>query len=186
VWPSDPDQKGTWVRLYDAVRTPAHWLDIIRPGQYCVFILDARDRIPKDLEGRSFGEGEASVQIAATFDDAARFAEEVVSRHPELCAEIYNHEGKSGEPIRTIYEPSVRGKYEGMPLAKRSIGIGLLLLAGASAFVVCDARHDLRWMWGYIVGLKLAIVGGSYLVRGIAGYFEHRLEPAYTVRHNAD
>jgi hypothetical protein len=141
-----------------------------------VFILDARDRVPKNVDGRSFGEGEASVEIADNFNDAVRFANEVVSRHPELCAEIYNHEGKSGEPIRTVYEPSVRGKYEGLPPAKRSTGIGLLLLAAATVFVIYDAKHDLRWMWGYIVGLKLAIIGGSYLVRGVAGLLEHRLE----------
>src|SRR5215831_6134451 len=143
-----------WLRLYDAARTPPHWLELIRPGQCCVFILDARDRVPKNVDGRSFGEGEASAEISDNFDDAVRFAEEVVSRHPELCAEIYNHEGKSGEPIRTVYEPSVRGKYEGLPLAKRSTGVGLALLAAATLFVIYDAKHDLRWMWGYIVGLK--------------------------------
>lgn len=175
-----------WLRLHDEARMLAHWLEMIRPGEYCVFILHARDRTPKDFEGRSFSEGEASVEIAASFDDAIHFAEDIVSRHPELCAEIYNHEGKSGEPIRTIYDPSVRGKYEGIPLAKRSTWIGIALLAGASLFIVYDARHDLRWMWGYIIGLKLAIVGGSYLVRGVAGLFEHRPEQELPDRHSAD
>jgi hypothetical protein len=31
-------------------------------------------------------------------------------------------------------------------------------------------------MWGYIIGAKLLIIGGSYLVRGTAWLLEHRLD----------
>ena len=53
-----------WLKLYDAARTPAHWLEIVRPGEFCVFILDAHDRTPKDFEGRQFRDGDAAVEIA--------------------------------------------------------------------------------------------------------------------------
>ena len=164
-----------WLKLNDPARTPAHWLEIIRPGEFCVFILDADDRVPKDFEGRHFRDGDAAVEITPDFDTAVRFAEAVVARHPELCCEIYGSEGKSGEPLRTVYEASVRGKYEGLPFAKRETAIGLAVIFVASLFIIYDARHDLRWMWGYIIGAKLLIIGGSYLVRGVAGIFEHRL-----------
>jgi hypothetical protein len=168
-----------WLKVYDPARTPAHWLEIIRPGEYSVFIFDAHLRVPKDYDGHKFRDGETSVQIASDFDEALRFAQAVVASHPELCCEIYGNEGKSGEPLRTVYEPSVQGKYEGFPWARREASIGLSLVAVAALFIVYDARHDLRWMWGYIIGAKLLIVGGGYLVRGAAGLYEHRFGPQF-------
>jgi hypothetical protein len=167
-----------WLKLYDPARTPAHWLEIIRPGEYCVFILDAQNRVPKDFDGLQFVTDAASVEIAPDFAEAVRFADSVVTRHPELCCEIYGHEGKAGEPLRTVYEPSVRGRYEGLPWAKRETRIGLSLVSIGVLFIIYDARHDLRWMWGYIIGAKFLIIGGSFLVRGLAGLYEHRFGPS--------
>jgi hypothetical protein len=166
-----------WLRLYDAARSPAHWLEIIQPGEFSVFILDADLRIARDFNGEEFRDGEFAAEIAPDFASAVRFAEELVARHPELCCEIYGSEGRSGEPLRTVYEPSVRGKYEGLPWAKREAAIGATIISVGIAFIVYDARHDLRWMWGYILGAKLLIIGGSYLVRGIAGICEDRFAP---------
>jgi hypothetical protein len=165
-----------WLKLNDSARTPAHWLEIIRPGEFSVFVLDADNRVPKDFDGREFRDGDAAVEIASDFDEAVHFAEGVVARHPELCCEIYGSEGKSGEPLRTVYDASVRGKYEGLPVAKRETAIGVALIFVASLFIIYDALHDLRWMWGYIIGAKLLIIGGSYLVRGTAWLLEHRLD----------
>jgi hypothetical protein len=46
--------------------------------------------------------------------------------------------------------------------------IGVVLLALAAVFIIYDARHDLAWLRGYIVGLKLLIIGSVFLVRGAA------------------
>src|SRR5258708_13015503 len=132
-----------WLKVYDPARTPAHWLEIIRPGEFCVSILDAELRVPKDFDGRRFRDGEASVQIASDFAEAVGFAERVVSSHPELCCEIYDHEGKSGEPLRTVYEPSVEGKYRGLPLAKRETSIGLSIVAVSLLFIRSHASPPL-------------------------------------------
>jgi hypothetical protein len=163
-----------WIRLYDPTRTPAHWLEIIRPGQFCVFLLTASARAPKDANGQGFAPGEDSVQVAVNLPEALCFAEEIVSRHPQLCAEIYNHQGKTDEPIRTIYNPSERGKYEGADLAKRLLFIGLAVLSVAAPFIIYDAKRGLRWMWGYIIGLKLFIIGGTFVIRGIVALLELR------------
>jgi hypothetical protein len=166
-----------WLKLFDSGRVPPHWLDIIQPGQYCVFILDAAVRVPRDFNGLEFPEGGAAAEIKPDLASAVQFAETVVARHAELCCEIYGSEGKSGEPVRTVYEPSVRGLYEGLPWAKREASIGASLFSVGIALIIYDARHDLRWMWGYIIGAKLLIIGGSFLVRGIAGICEHRFGP---------
>ena len=165
-----------WLKLYDPRRSPAHWLEIIQPGQHCVFMLDANLRVPRDFDGREFADGEAAVEVTPDFATAVRFAEGVVTRHPELCCEIYGSEGKSGEPLRTVYEPSVRGRYEGLPWARREASIGASVISLGIALIVYDARHDLSWMWGYIVGAKCIVIGGAYLIRGVAGIWENRVE----------
>jgi hypothetical protein len=167
----------TWTRLYDPARTPDHWTQIISQGEYAVFILAAGNRMPRDREGRPFSSGGESVAICADFDDAVDFADTIVARHPELCAEIYDHEGKSGEPLRVVYEPSVRGKYEGRPYAKRETAWGLAIISCGIAFVIFDVRQSLAWMWGYIIGAKLIIIGGSFLIRGLIGLYAHPPEP---------
>jgi hypothetical protein len=165
-----------WLKLYDPKRSPAHWLEIIRPGEHCLFILDAELRVPKDTNGRQFAEGEAAAEITRDFAAAVQFAEDLVARHPELCCEIYGSEGKAGEPLRTVYEPSVRGRYEGLPWAKREASIGAAIIGVGILLIIYDAHHDLAWLWGYIVGAKCMIIGGAYLIRGLAGIWENRLE----------
>jgi hypothetical protein len=120
-----------WLKLYDTARTPAHWSKIIREGECCVFVLDASQRAPRDFDGRPFAEGEASVEIAADFEAAVAFARQMVRRQPELCCEIYGHEGKIGKPLSTVYEASVRGQYEGLRFARRNILTGLALFCVA-------------------------------------------------------
>lgn len=154
------------VRLYDAARTPAHWLEIVQPGQFSVFILEAKRRAPRP--------GDSFVEITPDFESAVKFAEDVVARDSSLCCEIYDHRGKSGEPLRTVYNPAVRGKYEGRPLARREMWTGAGILAVAACFIAYDVKRDLLWLWGYIIGLKLTLVGGSILVRGFSRYLEGR------------
>jgi hypothetical protein len=164
-----------WTRLYDPNRTPSHWSELIREGQYAVFVLDARIRLPRDFNGEPFGpNGDGAVGIAEDLSEAGSSARGIVARHPELCCEIYDHEGKSGPPLEVVYEESVRGRYVGLPVARRETMWGSFLFCCGIGFVALDVSRDLLWMWGYIVGLKLCLVGGSFLVRGVAGMYEHR------------
>jgi hypothetical protein len=164
-----------WTQLYDPARNPDHWSRIIQPGEYCVFVMTANTRQPRDADGRTFRPGGESTAICADRNEAFGFANETVARHPELCAEIYGHQGKSGEALAVVYEPSVRGKYAGSrPYSKRETMWGGLMIAAGACFIVYDARHDLAWLWGYIVGLKLTLIGMNFLVRGLIGLHEHR------------
>jgi hypothetical protein len=49
-------------------------------------------------------------------------------------------------------------------------------LTAGIVFIVIDAGRDLAWLWGYILGIKLTIVGVTFLVRGLTGWYEHRAE----------
>jgi len=172
-----------WTRLNDPDRTPPHWTGIVRAGQYVVFISDARSRAPRDQEGRPFcaPDGTETGQCAALCDDAIeaqRFAHDVAARHHELCCEIYDYEGKSKPPLTTIYDPSVRSRYVGAVHARRLSALGIVLMCFGGVFVAIDVRHDLAWIWGYVIGLKCLLLGGALTTRGFLERREFRDNPA--------
>lgn len=162
----------TLTRIYDPARVPAHWTELILPGQFAVFIYDARTRVARDAEGGWLNA--PSLALCGDLTEAVSFAMDVVARQPDLCCEIYDHEGKSKDPLRVIYNPAVRGKYHGLGYAKRETLWGSITLLLGITFIVTDARRDLAWIWGYVIGVKLTLVGGSFLVRGLVGLYEHR------------
>jgi len=170
-----------WTRLYDPGRTPAHWTQMVHERQCVVFVCDARTRAPRDADGRSFcaADGTETGPCAALCDDAAdaeRFACDVVSRHPGLCCEIYDYEGKSRPPLKTIYDPGVRHKYVGLAHARRQSLAGAALVCTGTTLIVVDISRGLAWIWGYVLGLKCLLLGGTFLILGLLEWREHRNE----------
>jgi len=39
--------------------------------------------------------------------------------------------------------------------------------------IAVGMRRDLAWIWGYVLGLKMVVVGIGLLVRGLTGLYEH-------------
>jgi hypothetical protein len=166
-----------WTRTYDPARNPAHWTELVRAGQYAVFVFDAHTHVARDAEGRPFEPGECpSLAICDDLPEAVGFATEVVTRYPALCGEVYDHEGKAKEPLQVIYNPAVRGKYAGLQYAKRQTLWGSLALLCGLAFAVHDFMLNLAWIWGYVIGVKLTLIGGFRLAQGLIGWHEHRGE----------
>jgi hypothetical protein len=152
-------------------------MKLIHPGQFAVFLSEAQTGLPRDREGWRFAsDDEACVAVCDSQDEAAAFAAEIVTRHPEIRCEIYDHDGKANEPLRTVYHPKVRGKYEGLEFARRETFWGALVFVCGVGFVAADFARDLRWIWGYIIGVKCMLVGGAFLVRGLVGLYEYRGE----------
>ena len=164
-----------WVKAYDSSRAPAHWLDLIRAGEYCVFILDGKGRQVMDSEGKPFAEGEESVEIASDYAEAVAFAEDAVQRHPSLCCEIYDHHGRIAEPVVTIYEADVATRFIGPGYVLHHLLIGLILSLAGIVSVAYGGP-----MWGGVLALYLVIFGGTLLVLGMFAFMkEHHIEDAH-------
>jgi hypothetical protein len=163
-----------WTLVYDPCRTPAHWSEVIRAGQYAVFAYDARTHVSRGSDGQFTASGEDAVAICPDLAHARDLSDTLVASHPDLCCEIYTHEGKSGDPVQVIYNAAVAGKYTGRPFARREAWQGAALWLCAAVFIAVDIHHDLAWIWGYVIGVKLLIVGTAFLVRGLVGLYEHR------------
>lgn len=163
-----------WTLVCDPGRAPAHWSEMILPGQYAVFAYDARTHVARGPDGLFAPAGEDSVAICEDLTRARDVSERLVASHPDICCEIYTHEGKSGDPVQVIYNSSVAGKYTGRPFARREALQGAALWLCAAIFIGVDIHHHLAWMWGYVIGLKLLIIGTAFLVRGLVGMYEYR------------
>jgi hypothetical protein len=112
--------------------------------------------------------------------EASSFAREVVARHPELCCEIYDSEGKSKPPRDVIYDSSVRDRFVGPVHARRMALGGAALACVGLTFVGIDASRDLAWIWGYVIGLKCLLLGGVFLSRGFIEWRELRREAQFS------
>jgi hypothetical protein len=163
-----------WTRANDPLRHPAHWTEVIRRGQYAVFLFDIRTHVTRDAEGLFPAGGNPSIAICGDLDEALDFSRGVVARHSDLCAEIYDDTGKSGDPLQVIYDPSVEGRHRGLPVARRETGWGAVVFVCGISLIAVDIRHDLAWIWGYVLGLKMVIIGTALMIRGFAGLYEHR------------
>lgn len=166
-----------WLRIYDAARTPSHWTEIIRPGQYAIFVFEARSHVARDCDARHFSApDEVKIALCDSLAEASESAKGIVFAHGELCCEIYDHAGKANDPVETVYHPAERHKYEGRRYHKREVYLGGPAVAVGIVLVIFDYNRGFTWMWGYIIGLKLIMSGGFAMIRGLIGWYERRNE----------
>jgi hypothetical protein len=162
----------TWTKLYDETRVPSHWTELVRPGQYAVFLFDARSHAPRGPAGDEAG----AIALCDGLTEALAFARETVAARPAIGCEIYDHEGKAKQPVEVVYNEQVRRKYHSLSWAKRETLGGTVLFFGGASLAAYDAMRGMAWIWGYIIGLKLMVIGTALLVRGAADWCERRAE----------
>jgi hypothetical protein len=143
---------------------------LVQDSDYVVFVADAKTGAPRDSEGQPFrdtaGVRGPSAALCASMSEAEEFADSVTTRHPELSCSIYDREGKAKPALAVVYDVSVRGRYVGRGHARRQLLIGAAFISVGVTLAIIDLRHDMRFIWGYVVGLKCLILGGTFVTRG--------------------
>lgn len=147
-----------------------------------VFISDAKTGAPRGADGQPFRSTEGpdgpAVALCESREAAEEFAQAVTDGHPELRGEIYDHEGKSNPPLAVVYNPGVRDRYTGVGHARRQFLIGCAFVTVGATLALIDLRHHLTFIWGYVVGLKCLILGGTFITRGVLEWVEFRKQQA--------
>jgi hypothetical protein len=133
-----------------------HWSSAIRPGQYAAFLRDRDRSVPLT----------ADVTIFDSLAEARVWGEEICARHSRARCDIYDSEGLANEAVESIYNASVRGNYVGPKPARRRLYAGLAAVCVGIFLIAWDVHRDLLFLWGYIVGIKMVLVGGSVAVQG--------------------
>ena len=112
--------------------------------------------------------------ICESLQEAEALANRVTGEHPNLYCEIYDHEGKAKDPVRSVFDPKALAKHRGPLYARRQALIGVGFLAVGTTLASIDFYHHLKFIWGYVLGLKCLVLGGTFVVRAFCEWYESR------------
>jgi len=153
------------IQLNDA----AAWESLL-PGQFVVFLSDPHSDVLLGVDGSTASQATA-IPVFENMEDAERYAEQSVARLPSACASIYDHLGRSGDPLKKVYHESIRKQFDPARSARRYAWVGGLFLGAFVIWAVIAAfSTDEHFLWFYILGMKLLTFGTILFVRGL-GYF---------------
>jgi hypothetical protein len=141
-----------------------HWTSKIRPGQYAVFLRDRDTSVPLNVDGQFAAYD--SVTIFDSLREACIWGENICARHSRTRCDIYDSEGLANDAVESIYNIGIRGNYVGPKPAQRRLYWGLVAVCAGVVLIAWDVHRNLLFMWGYILGIKMVLIGGVVAVQG--------------------
>jgi hypothetical protein len=141
-----------------------HWTSTIRPDQYAAFLRDRDTSVPLSADGQVPVHN--SVTIFDSLTEARAWGEEICARHPRARCDIYDSEGLANDAVESIYNAEVREDYVGPKPARTRLYAGLAVVCVGIFLIAWDFHRDLLFMWGYILGIKMVVVGGAVAIQG--------------------
>ena len=150
----------------------AAW-ESLGPGHYVVFLSDTRTEITLDESGGA-ASGQTLIPVFESLAQAETYAEQVVSRSPHVAASIYDHHGRAGDPIRQLHHESVRHRFDPVRHARIETWVGGSFLFAFTAWAVVANRSEEHFLWFYILGVKLFVLGTVLFVRGVSHLWQRK------------
>src|SRR5262249_31456296 len=94
--------EGDEFNVYDEERSPPEWNSLLSPGQCAVFRKDPEPLSPLDSDGNAVATRNWKFFRFNHLEDARRFCEVLVERHPSICCEVFDSAGKAKPPLLTV------------------------------------------------------------------------------------
>jgi hypothetical protein len=138
-----------------------------------VFLSDWRTGTLIDEAGQEAGD-RSTAPVFDSLVEAEAYAEQLVAGKPSVCAGIYDHLGRSGDPLRQIYHSSVRARFDPARRARRYVWIGSALLCAFAVWALVGRRSNEHFLWFYLFGMKFLVLGSILFIRGLAFFIERR------------
>jgi hypothetical protein len=155
------------VLFYDPDRVPRNWVDLLRPGQVAVFLLDVETSVVLDQDGVPVRNSAAeSCFFFDSLADAKRFCQDMVERADHVRCDMYDERGMAVAPLYTI----VNKRHEHRVGSKGTAR--LLMLSGAVSVVVSIPLFWYDWLaegariWPTLFGINLVVLGLRLLYWG--------------------
>ncbi len=146
-----------------------------QPGQFYVYLANARTDILLDPSTGAIAKESTSIPLFDSFEDAVHYAEEAVQRLPKARADVYDHRGRAGDSLKRIYPEALRRRYDPLRRARREFWAGSVLLILFVGWAITFAnRSDSHFLWFYIIGMKLLVLGLTFFLRGAGYLLDHR------------
>jgi hypothetical protein len=152
------------------INNPADW-ERLRPGDFVVFLIDAYTEVVCASDGKA-SSGDETIPVFDSLEAARVHAEAAVESMLRLCAQAFDHRdwdyrGRAGDPVEQVYHKSLRRRFDRRRQAKNECLAGGAMLGCFGVWVIWGAASDWRFLWFYLIGLKLFIVGSLLTVRGV-------------------
>jgi hypothetical protein len=148
-------------KVYDDTRRPPDWTSLVGRTQCAVFLKEVQTANPLATDGSEINHLRDCTFLR--FDclaDARAFCEAQVQRHPLMCCEIFDSDGKAKPPMLVIMHANAARKDELSPAwVKRRQMAAIASLVLAPALFIIDWRSEYELLWPSIVAVNLFLLG---------------------------
>jgi hypothetical protein len=132
------------LRIYDSLRRPPNWTDLVQHGRFVAFSKNIDSGVPCDAEGQPFASpNDATLLVFEAFDEARRFCEQRVIDYPAIRFDVYDSDGRVNPPLLTIVNPSRAGALDEHPRTlRRRMQLAMALFAASIVLLVFSYLAD--------------------------------------------
>jgi hypothetical protein len=136
-------------------------MSLLTPTQCAVFFKDFQTAAPLSRDGVAFDRmTNCTFLVFDRLEDARRFCELQVAKHPSLCCEIFDFEGRAKPPLLVVVHPSVAEKDElSTTWVRRRKYIAITSFLCAIPLIVWDWRTGEYLILPTVVGVNLILLG---------------------------
>jgi hypothetical protein len=145
----------------------------LRPGQYVVFLSNCDSDVLLNSDGTPAND-QTWVPVFDSLAEAEDYGTRAIQSTPTVCAGIYDHQGRSGDPVLRIYHQSARRRFDPERRARRYAWAGASFLSAFVIWSIIGSRTNERFLWFYLLGIKLFTVGTVLLIRGLSFFIGRR------------
>jgi hypothetical protein len=155
------------IRLYDRGRTPASWMQIVRPSEFAVFHSDIKSGAMTNAAGAFAASGEETCAIFSSLAEAEEYCQRKVRELPWLRCEIFDSAGKARPPLSVVVNPAHKLEVSARS-ARNKFLLGSALCLSSLGFFYWDYRTKGSMMFLFtLVGINLALGGFRVILWGL-------------------
>jgi hypothetical protein len=151
----------TELKLYDPVRDPASWTEILRPGQFVAFAKTLETGAACDSHGRPFRAPEdATCLLFDSLAEAKAHCEDHVEGAPDVRFEVFDSTARANPPLLVIVHSSRIARLEGNSrgIRLRNGVITMLVLLAAASFCYDFMHGERLHFFPTLLGINLVVV----------------------------
>ena len=176
------------IPLYDRMREPQGWMQIIRPTEFAAFATLADSGAVCDADGLPQTSEDASCVIFETLSDAEAFCRERVDQIPGLRFDIFDAAGQLRPPLFTIVHPSRAAALDGSPRKiRRNTRWAIALLAIGPPLIWFDwTFYDGVQVMPTILGINMILIAVRLVMMNVSYSSDERARRARVARALGD
>ena len=148
------------VLLHDRTRVPPNWTDLIRPGQYAVFLSDVQSSAQVTTDGLPLpSASEYFCLIFDTLPAAETYCQQAVQSFRLKC-EVFDSAGRVNAPVAVFVNPEFAHTLDTEASARRLVRWGFAALAISPPLFWYAWKHGagIVW-WPILLGINAVFAG---------------------------